>query len=155
MDYKRLSRITDSWYDGPAMSQIDRWFGMYVPSTGIAPTVGGEIVRAFSRITYRYYNDGDMVGIGYGNETCNGSNRYLVAKVPGYIDMFGHEFDVPEDVYERELVENADVIVGYLDDHPELFEKKNTEDSRPCTQEDRDLERQQEEEYYENGDEDW
>ena len=38
---------------------LEDWFEEYVPSMGKADTVGGEIVRAFSRIEYRSYNDGD------------------------------------------------------------------------------------------------
>ena len=33
-----------------------------------------------SRIAYRFYNDGDMVNIAYGKETCNPAARFLIAK---------------------------------------------------------------------------
>ena len=33
-----------------------------------------------SRIAYRFYNDGDQVGMGYGKETCNPAARFLMAK---------------------------------------------------------------------------
>ena len=38
---------------------------------------GSAIIRAFSRIAYRFENDGDMLGKGYGRETCNPAGRYL------------------------------------------------------------------------------
>ena len=50
-----------------------------VPDCGPADTVGGEIVRAANRLVYRYLNDGDMVGIEYGNVTCNPACRYLTS----------------------------------------------------------------------------
>ena len=53
-------------------------FSELVPVTGNADTVAGEIIRAVSRISYRYYNDGDRIGIGYGKETCNPAARYLI-----------------------------------------------------------------------------
>ena len=43
---------------------LDGLFDKYVPVSGKAETIGGEIVRAISRITYRFYNDGDVVGCG-------------------------------------------------------------------------------------------
>jgi hypothetical protein len=49
----------------------------YVPGMGAAETRAGEIIRAMDRLIYRFFNDGDMVGKGYGNETCNSSYRYL------------------------------------------------------------------------------
>lgn len=58
--------------------KMDELFDELVPSCGKAETEAGEIVRAFSRIAYRYFNDGDKLGIGYGNETCNAAGRYLL-----------------------------------------------------------------------------
>ena len=60
--------------------RINALFEELVPASGKADTVAGEIIRAVSRITYRNYNDGDHVGVGYGNETCNPAARYLAAK---------------------------------------------------------------------------
>lgn len=51
--------------------KIDAMFERLVPRTGKSGTVAGEIVRAVSRIGYRYWNDGDHLGIGYGREVCN------------------------------------------------------------------------------------
>ena len=58
-----------------AEQRINALFEELVPASGKADTVAGEIIRAVSRIIYRNYNDGDHVGVGYGNETCNPVSR--------------------------------------------------------------------------------
>lgn len=46
--------------------------------SGKSDTIGGELIRAVNRICYRFYNDGDVIGCGYGNETCNAAGRYIL-----------------------------------------------------------------------------
>ncbi len=53
-------------------------FDELVPRIGKASSLAGEIVRAAGRIGYRWFNDGDQIGIGYGNETCNAPARFLL-----------------------------------------------------------------------------
>ncbi len=50
--------------------RINGFFEELVPVKGKCESLAGEIIRAIARIGYRYYNDGDMVGVGYGKETC-------------------------------------------------------------------------------------
>ena len=88
-----------------------------VPAKGKADTVAGEIIRAVSRIAYRNWNDGDHVGVGYGNETCNPAARYL--------DMWGIRDD---DRYNKAVETLAEKVLAYLDEHPELKTTANTED---------------------------
>lgn len=45
--------------------------------SGKSDTVSGELIRAVNRICGRYSNDGDKIGCGYGNETCNAAGRYI------------------------------------------------------------------------------
>lgn len=52
-------------------------FEELVPSMGKADTEGGEIMRAVNRIQYRYWNDGDIAGQGYGKRTVNPAVRFL------------------------------------------------------------------------------
>lgn len=52
-------------------------FEELVPSMGKADTKGGEILRAVNRIQYRYWNDGDIAGQGYGKRTVNPAVRFL------------------------------------------------------------------------------
>lgn len=63
-----------------AEKRIEDLFEELVPTSGKADTVAGEIIRAIARISYRNYNDGDHIGVGYGNETCNPPARYLMKK---------------------------------------------------------------------------
>lgn len=49
----------------------------YVPKSGIAPTVGGELLRAMMRILYRAYNDGDMIGNGQNDGQVESSMAYI------------------------------------------------------------------------------
>ena len=60
--------------------RINKLFKELVPDTGKADSLAGELVRAMSRIGYRFYNDGDQLGIGYGKETCNPAGRFLGVK---------------------------------------------------------------------------
>lgn len=57
-------------------------YNKYVPSMGKADTVLGEIIRAVSRIGYRWYNDGDQFNYDYGVETAGSSAIYLMSHQP-------------------------------------------------------------------------
>lgn len=110
--------------------RIHALFEELVPASGKADTVAGEIIRAVSRIAYRNSNDGDHVGVGYGNETCNPAARYL-GEVAGshvqqaVIDMWG----VADDDRYNKAVENLEEkVLAYLDEHPELKTTANSED---------------------------
>ena len=65
------------------MTQNDRslqiLFDELVPPIGKCESLAGELIRAVGRIGYRWSNDGDHVGIGYGKETCNMAARFLIA----------------------------------------------------------------------------
>ena len=62
--------------------KINTLFEELVPASGKADSLAGELVRATSRIGYRFYNDGDQLGVGYGKETCNPAGRFLIKKAP-------------------------------------------------------------------------
>ena len=126
---------TNTW-TGLTPENDEKWkklYDEYVPSMGAAETIGGEILRAMTRIIYRFYNDGDMVGIGYGNETCNASDRYLCDVVPGYqsLDGFSNEHR-----YEDTMKKDHRICFEYLQDKPEIFEQENIGDSRTPSEED-------------------
>ena len=59
----------------------DELYNELVKSIGAADTYAGEILRAVNRIIYRFNNDGDQAGIGYGRETVNPAVRYLNYKL--------------------------------------------------------------------------
>ena len=64
-------------------------FDALVPGSGHADSLGGELLRAAERIAYRYFNDGDMVGNGYGRETVNPAVRYMKENVPTTSSLCG------------------------------------------------------------------
>ena len=113
-----------------AETRINALFEELVPASGKADTVAGEIIRAVSRIAYRNSNDGDHVGVGYGNETCNPAARYL-GEVAGshvqqaVIDMWGIHDDSR---YDKAVEALEEAVLAYLDEHPELKTTPNTED---------------------------
>lgn len=140
-----------------AEQRINTLFDELVPAKGKADTVAGEIIRAVSRISYRSYNDGDHVGVGYGNETCNPAARYL-GEVAGshvqqaVLDMWG----IRDDCLYNKAVENLEEkVLAYLDEHPELKTTPNTEDMWDYIDrfEDRDDSEDEEDEYYRQMDE--
>lgn len=96
-----------------------------VPISGKCDSLAGELVRATERIGYRFFNDGDQIGIGYGKETCNPAARFLIKKAPKEIaDLVAGLWGmVSEESYEAVL----DILVGkvadYVETHPELREQ--------------------------------
>ena len=58
--------------------KMEALFNELVPRIGKADTLAGEILRAAGRISYRWSNDGDQIGVGYGKETCNAAARFLL-----------------------------------------------------------------------------
>lgn len=114
-----------------AQEKINALFEELVPINGKADTVAGEIVRATCRIGYRWFNDGDQIGCGYGRETCNPAARYLAKKAGGRVeraiaDMW--ETYAPDSMYEMRLQTLISEVVSYLDSNPELKTTPNRED---------------------------
>ncbi|MBR3279220.1 MAG: hypothetical protein IKG01_10050 [Lachnospiraceae bacterium] len=105
--------------------RLSKQFEALVPLEGKAESLAGEIVRAMSRIGYRFYNDGDQLGIGYGKETCNPAGRFLAAKTNEAIaSMVLALWGVyRRDSYETLLDKLAEMVADYIDDHPELREQ--------------------------------
>lgn len=139
-----------------AETRINALFEELVPASGKADTVAGEIIRAVTRIAYRNSNDGDHVGVGYGNETCNPAARYL-GEVAGshvqqaVIDMWGIRDD---DRYDKLVAALEEAVLAHLDEHPELKTTPNTEDMWDYIDrfEDRDDSGDEEDDYYEDMD---
>lgn len=116
--------------------RIDALFYELVPVEGKADTVAGEIVRAVCRIGYRYNNDGDYLGCGYGKETCNPAARYLIANAGEDVSEIvrclwaaGEECGILDDgSYDDWLSELMKATLAYLDERPELQTTPNAED---------------------------
>ena len=102
--------------------ELSALFEELVPLTGKCESKAGEIVRAVNRIIYRFFNDGDQIGIGYGKETCNPAARFLYtegdANVKNAIDELWGLAD--EDKYEALLDDLGGAVIEMLDKHPEL-----------------------------------
>lgn len=99
-----------------------------VPDMGKADTVAGEIIRAMDRLVYRFLNDGDCVGIDYGNETCNGSYRYLCHMLQDKMPNLTYVSD--DGKYMELLLEMMCVIMNYFHASPVIMTLRNTVDSR-------------------------
>ena len=138
--------------------KIDALFDELVPADGAADTVAGEIVRAISRIGYRYFNDGDHIGIGYGKETCNPAARYLLRNSSkeireAVLRIWGIASD---EVYEQQLEELVNIVVEYIEQHPELKEQRNYNDMLDYSvPEDFDDEDEEDYDYWEDDEEEW
>lgn len=106
-------------------------FDELVPADGFSDTKAGELVRAVNRIGYRFWNDGDMIGVGYGNETCNAAARFIMEMYEG-TEMEGLVTAMwgltNEKVYEHSLELLVESMIRYIDGHPELKVEQNDYD---------------------------
>lgn len=71
------TRTSESLNDQQIEEVFDKLWDQLVPVSGKCNTEAGEIIRAFGRLNYRFFNDGDRLDVGYGRETCNPAGRYL------------------------------------------------------------------------------
>lgn len=112
-----------------ADADFNKLFDELVPATGKADSKAGEILRAMARLAYRYFNDGDIFGVGYGNETVNPAGRFLCEKMPEIADtlwkLYGEHRD---ERYEQGLLEVQNYVIDYILANPQLREVKNSED---------------------------
>jgi hypothetical protein len=53
-----------------------------VPMCGPASTFEGEVLRAVAKIRYRWFNDGDRIGVGYGGYTTGEAVAFLKKVIP-------------------------------------------------------------------------
>ena len=143
--------------------KINALFEELVPASGKADSLAGELVRATSRIGYRFYNDGDQLGVGYGKETCNPAGRFLIKKAPKEIgDLVAALWGMySEDGYEAVLDVLVSKVADYVDANPDLRSQPTEdmfdyydkyEDVDDSWEED---EEDEEDDYYEDVDDDW
>lgn len=127
--------------------RINKLFKELVPETGKADSLAGELVRAMSRIGYRFYNDGDQLGIGYGKETCNPAGRFLGAKGNDRIARLTTDAWAvfSEEAYEKILDSLEGAVADYIEQNPDL-RNQPTEDMWSFRDEDEDQDDSWEEE---------
>lgn len=147
---------------------MDDLFEELVPSMGKSDTVAGELLRATARIRYRFFNDGDKALSGYGNETCNGSLRYITGKL---VDLEGtdeliEDFNMLwdgdsmfDDEYEEQLEICVAKMIEFIDENEDLKLVANEDDSTSDFNEksdfDYDYEDEDDYDYYEEDDYDY
>ena len=102
--------------------ELSALFEELVPPMGKCESKAGELVRAVNRIIYRFFNDGDHIGVGYGKETCNPAARFLHCEgsenLQKVIEYLWGERD--EDEYEALLDDLGAAVIEMLEEHPEL-----------------------------------
>lgn len=147
---EELTKFVEDWPDNKEFNAL---FDKYVPDQGHADTVGGELIRAVNKIVYRYYNDGDRVGIDYGNETCNPAARFIEknAKLePLANKLWGFGSDKE---YEDLLAELMQTTIQVCKED-NLFEQSNTDDMNNYTDPNDSKWEEDDEEWYDYSD-DW
>lgn len=139
---------------------------------GKSDTVRGELIRAVNKIGYRFYNDGDMLGIGYGNETCNAAGRYLgIHGSKEMVEILSKMWDegihdsgteiIPEDIYEKRLEELEEATARYADTDDPALDQEATDMLDLRCDEDLHYDEEEEEDWWdyeeeeEEEDEDW
>ena len=125
-------------------------FEELVPPSGKCDSLAGEIIRAASRIGYRFFNDGDQLGIGYGKETCNAAGRFLIRRTNEKIaDIVSGMFGLySEEKYENRLKDLLDAVVEHVEGNPDLRQAE-TEDMFDYFDKDEDVDD------YEDDEEEW
>ena len=109
--------------------KTDVLFDELVPPSGKCDSLAGEIIRAASRIGYRFFNDGDQLGIGYGKETCNAAGRFMIKRTNEKIaDIVSGMFGLySEEKYENRLKDLLAAVVERVEGNPDLRQTE-TED---------------------------
>lgn len=110
---------------------LNELFDELVPPYGKANTLAGEVVRALSRIAYRYYNDGDRIAVDYGCETCTPAARFLIEKLPSsllpFLTVLWGSRDTDE-WYEKKL----DILIEKVLDFLKTTDWKNIPNEDDC-----------------------
>ena len=101
-------------------------FDELVPNSGTTGNRAGEIVRAYNRLGYRWWNDGDRINVSEGKETCNAAARFLKAYIPKkYNDALLELWDeyLSDKLYEKKLIDFCDEMTLYVSSNLEELRK--------------------------------
>lgn len=106
---------------------VDRLREALLPREGRSANVGTEIIRALLRVYYRSYNDGDYFFWGYGLETAGPSMAFVYYHIDSEkIDQYIEDMttgDLIQKSYRFQLGKLTNMVLEYLTQHPELFDK--------------------------------
>jgi hypothetical protein len=125
--------------EGDNYDRLEALFDELVPHRGKATSVAGELVRAVTRLIFRYYNDGDVFYWGYGLETCASSASYLADRYSSTIyagqaigEKYAREYDLSpmDEEYESFLRDISEEVIEDILANPELIAEVNETDSR-------------------------
>lgn len=104
MSKKDFDWDVETWSE--AKNTLETLSNEYMPSSGPASTVLGEMLRAINRICYRFFNDGDYAAYSYGVKTVAPSCAYLLDEA--YVECDNAGVDV-------------DTLTNFMDDVAYLF----------------------------------
>jgi hypothetical protein len=126
-----ISRKEIAMLDKILEEKNEALYDEFVPVEGRADTKAGELVRAVNRIGYRFWNDGDQIGIDYGNETCNAAARFIMFEFAGtemdkvVTSLWGLR---DEEMYEVGVEKLVREMIDYIESNPDSKVEPNTVD---------------------------
>lgn len=128
---KKIESMPDDWYNA--------MYDKYVPNTGEASTIGGEILRTFSGISRMFYQNGDKIWRGNMK-----NNSYvldpLADKLDDLLPQEGKDLmsimanSTTDNAYEKRLNALEDYVYNYLKDNDNLFEDDKIQESNTNNQ---------------------
>ena len=128
---KKTEGMPDDWYNA--------MYDKYVPNTGEASTIGGEILRTFSAISRMFYQNGDKIWRGNMK-----NNSYvldpLADKLDDLLPQEGKDLmsimanSTTDNAYEKRLNMLEDYVYNYLKDNDNLFGDDKIQESRTNNQ---------------------
>lgn len=128
---KKTESMPDDWYK--------EMFSKYVPNTGEASTIGGEILRTFSGISRMFYQNGDKIWRGNMK-----NNSYvldpLADKLDDLLPQEGKDLmsimanSTTYNAYEKRLNALEDYVYNYLKNNEDLFGDDKIQESHTNNQ---------------------
>ena len=128
---KKTESMPDDWYNA--------MYDKYVPNTGEASTIGGEILRTFSGISRMFYQNGDKIWRGNMR-----NNSYvldpLADKLDDLLPQEGKDLmsimanSTTDNAYEKRLNALEDYVYNYLKDNDNLFGDDKIQESNTNNQ---------------------
>ena len=128
---KKTESMPDDWYNA--------MYDKYVPNTGEASTIGGEILRTFSGISRMFYQNGDKIWRGNMK-----NNSYvldpLADKLDDLLPQEGKDLmsimanSTTDNAYEKRLNALEDYVYNYLKDNDNLFGDDKIQESHTNNQ---------------------
>ena len=115
---KKTESMSDDWYNA--------MYDKYVPNTGEANTIGGEILRTFSGISRMFYQNGDKIWRGNMRNNSQVLDP-LADKLDDLLPQEGKDLmskmanSTTDNAYEKRLNVLEDYVYNYLKDNDNLF----------------------------------